>query len=267
MKWQKQQPNYASIISGSEEMVIIPAGDFKMGSNHKEADDDEQPVHIVYVDAFYIDTHEVTNLEYKRFVLQNPQWQKERIDARFHNGYYLSRWNGNNYPRSEPFHPVTNVSWYAAMAYARWIGKRLPTEAEWEKAARGGLVGKKYPNGNHIPRWKANYNWFVGSTTSVGKYPPNGYGLYDMAGNVWEWCLDQYDWEYYVESPRRNPLSGTNSVDWILDNFTHVITLCVLRGGCCYSPARRVRVASRSSLSPRETHNINGFRCAKSVIP
>ena len=129
-------------------MVLIPAGTFQMGS--EDGWDNERPVHTVHVDAFYIDKYEVTNAEYKKFVDANPQWQKGRIQRRFHNGHYLHYWNGNDYPLGKDDHPVVTVSWYAAMAYAQWAGKRLPTEAEWEKAARGGLVGKTYPWGDTI---------------------------------------------------------------------------------------------------------------------
>ena len=131
-------------------MVLIPAGEFDIGSNDEEANFNAQPVRRVYVDAFYMDDTEVTNVQHKEFLLENPRWQKGRIEARFHSGDYLSSWNGNNYPNGKGNHPVVNVSWYAAMAYSEWAGKRLPTEAEWEYAARGGLEGKKYPNGNTI---------------------------------------------------------------------------------------------------------------------
>ena len=127
--------------------MLIPAGEFLMGSEDEEAADQEQPVHTVYVDAFYMDAYEVTNLEYQQFLLENPEWQKANIEARFHDGAYLKEWSGTDYPTGKAYHPVTHVSWYTAMAYAEWAGKRLPTEAEWEKAARGGLVQKKYPLG------------------------------------------------------------------------------------------------------------------------
>ena len=206
------------------EMVLIPAGEFQMGSN--DGDDDEKPVHSVYVDAFYMDKYEVTNAQFKKFVDTNPQWQKDHIEDRFHDGDYLKYWNGNNYPSEKGNHPVTWVSWYAAMAYAKWTGKRLPTEAEWERAARGGLVVKTYPHGNMITLRDANYGRNVGDTTAVGSYPANGYGLYDMIGNVWEWCLDEYNTNFYSTFPgdgvARNPLSGANSVKWILDNYINV---------------------------------------------
>ena len=89
--------------------------------------------------------------EYKQFLIKNPQWQKQHIDERLHNGNYLATWNGNNYPGGKSNHPVNHVSWYAAMAYAKWVGKRLPTEVEWERAARGGLEGKNI----HLRCWFA----------------------------------------------------------------------------------------------------------------
>ena len=127
----------------------------------------------------------------------------------------------------------------------------------------GGLAGKKYPNGDVIDAGKANFDRNVGDTTAVGKYPANGYGLFDMAGNVWEWCLDEYDANFYFGSPGKNPISGANSVDWVISNFTNVKTSRVLRGGSwSYSP-KALRVANRGGLNPTGTDNDNGFRCAR----
>ena len=249
-----------------EGMVSIPAGEYQMGGslnampgNHKQP-----PVHTVAVDAFFIDEYEVTNAQYQKFVLANPDWGKNRIDSRFHSGNYLKHWNGNDYPSGKADHPVVYVSWYAAMAYAKWVEKGLPMEREWEYAARGGLDGQKYPwRGDVIDLGKANYGRNVGETTPVGKYPPNGYGLYDMAGNVWEWCLDEYNKDFYFTSPRKNPLSGANSVDWIISNFTSVKTERVLRGGSWGDNPKNLRVASRNRASPTYTDFVNGFRCAR----
>ena len=253
-----------------EGMVLIPAGQFQMGSIDDEAANNEQPVHTVHIDAFFMDEHEVTNLEYKAFLLENPRWQKSRIDKRFHNGNYLKHWSGNNYPSGKANHPVTYVSWYAAMAYAEWAGKRLPTEAEWEYAARGGLAGKKYPSGNTISTRQANYNNHVGDTTAVGRYAANGYDLYDMAGNVWEWCLDEYDADFYfVSRNSRNPISGARTIQWILDNFTSIPTNTsrVFRGGGWLNSAQYLRVANRAGTAPSGPHSFLGFRCARAVTP
>ena len=253
-----------------EGMVLIPGGAFQMGSEAADAGNDEQPVHTVHVDAFYMDKHEVTNLEYKRFVLANPQWQKTRIPWVLHNGNYLNDWSGNNYPSGKANHPVVYVSWYGAMAYSAWAGKRLPTEAEWEKAARGGKSGLKYPWGNTISSGHANYVSNVGGTTAVGRYAANGYGLYDMTGNVWEWCLDAYDSDFYFSSPSRNPLSDVNTIsnlDEIVKNFMHIKSSRVLRGGSWYVFTRPLRVANRLWNSPASTYNDFGFRCARAVTP
>ena len=142
-----------------EGMVLIPAGEFEMGSNEGAAN--ERPAYTVYVDAFYMDIHEVTNAQYKVFVDANPEWQKDNIAAEYHDGVYLRLWDRNNYPEGEGDHPVIYLSWYAAMAYAEWAGKRLPTEAEWEKAARGGCLGKTYPWGDTIDATRANYGHHI----------------------------------------------------------------------------------------------------------
>ena len=244
-------------------MVLIPAGKFLMGSDEG---DDEKPVHTVYIDAFYMDKYEVTNAQYKAFLQANPQWQKGRISSKYHDGDYLKHWNSNNYPNGKANHPVTFVSWYAAMAYAKWAGKRLPTEAEWEKAARGELIAKKYPWGDFIDTTKANYNKNVDDTTIVGKYQPNDYGLYDMAGNVLEWCIDMYDEDFYSSSSRQNPIAGGNTIG-ITANFLNVTTNRVLRGGSWSVLAQNVRAADRVKGNPTLSYYGAGFRCVRSVIP
>ena len=248
------------------DMILIPAGDFQMGSNNNT---DEKPVHTVYIDAFYIDKYEVTNAQYKAFVDTNPQWRKDRIPSAYHNGNYLKHWNGNNHPSEKGNHPVAYVSWYGAMAYAQWTGKRLPTEAEWEKAARGGKSGLQYPWGNTISNGQANYGNHVGDTTVVGNYAANGYGLYDMAGNVLEWCLDAYYSDFYFSSPHRNPLGGVNTIenaDLVISDFVKVTTTRVARGGAWYNTeVQNVRVAYRNRVPPTLTNIALGFRCVKVV--
>ena len=249
-------------------MVLIPEGEFQMGSNDGNADNDEQPVHKVHLDAFYIDVNEVTNGEFKDFLLANPAWQKDRIKAKFRDDNYLQDWNGNNHPLGERDHPVRYVSWYAAMAYAVWVDKRLPTEAEWEKAARGGLSKKQYPWGNGINFNRANYGKHLGETTPVGEYPPNDYGVHDIAGNVWEWCLDEYQADFYANSPRRNPTAGAKNVEEIVNNFENVVDSRVLRGGGWNSNPEWLRASNRHGTSPAYAGiGALGFRCAKSVSP
>lgn len=246
-------------------MVLIPAGDFLMGTN--EAPDPqvpliEAPIHTVFVDAFFMDVYEVTNADYQKFVWAHPEWQKDNQEDIF----YLEHWNGNDFPIWKADHPVTHVNWYAAMAYAQWVGKRLPTEAEWEYAARGGLVGKKFPWGDEsINETRANYDFRVGDTSPVGQYPPNGYGLYDMAGNVCEWCLDEAIPDFYADSPLK-PLAGVpensiSNLEVITANFITVETPRILRGGSAFSSAEIAGVASRGGKPPQSSLSSTGFRC------
>jgi formylglycine-generating enzyme required for sulfatase activity len=220
-------------------MVLIPAGEFQMGGNDH---DNEKPIHTVYVDAFYMDKYEVTNKQYGKF-----------MDA---TGYKAPRyWSDSKY--NAPEQPVVSVSWHDAAAYAKWSGKRLPTEAEWEKAARGDLTGKKYPWGDKLTHDDANYKGTGGkdrwdNTSPVGSFSPNGYGLYDMTGNVCEWCSDWLGENYYSSSPKRNP-TGPSSGE-----------KRVLRGGeWFYFPSDNLRCAGRSSSNPTYTILLVGFRCVE----
>ncbi|MHC4159805.1 MAG: formylglycine-generating enzyme family protein [Planctomycetota bacterium] len=216
-------------------MELITSGEFQMGSDLGE--DDEIPLHIINVDAFYMDKYEVTNREFKKFIKANPQWSKENIPSKYCDGDYLKHWVNETYPPNLANHPVVYVSWYAAKAYADWQNKRLPTEAEWEKAASYNLSNKNIRT-NHKHKWSfgdvfnpraantAHYNglpiggwwrmWWkdfssnltqkvlAGETTiPVGKFAPGANNLYDTTGNVWEWCLDWYRGDSYLVEARK----------------------------------------------------------------
>ena len=254
-------------VSGVGEMVLIPAGAFQMGSTREYSN--EWPVHTVYLDAFYMDKYEVTNAAYAAFLnAKGKHGEAGVIWYDLADGDARISLIGGTYRVDAGYedHPVVEVSWYGAMAYAQWAGKRLPTEAEWEKAARGGLAGKRYPWGDTIDATKANFWPHVKDTTPVGSYPANGYGLYDMSGNVWEWCLDAYDGGFYRNSPRRNPIAGANNIAEVLNEFTNnnlTNDSRVLRGGSWSFTAQDVRVAYRFGSSPSTAHYSGGFRCAR----
>jgi len=249
----------AAIPSG---MVLIPAGNFNMGSTSGQPS--EQPVHAVYLDAYYIDKYEVTNGVYKVFMdsggyNNSAYWTTDGWTWKTNNSitqpYY---WNDSTFgynATNGPSLPVVGVSWYEVYAYANWAGKRLPTEAEWEKAARG-TDGRTYPWGEGIDSSKLNYNYSIGLTTVVGSYETgkSPYGCYDMAGNVWEWCADWYDGSYYSSSPTNNPqgpASGANRV---------------LRGGSWSGNVSFCRSAFRFWYSPVGWSLSYGFRCASGVV-
>ena len=278
---QLLSPDVRQKIVGKDgaEMVLIPAGDFQMGSNYRSSD---QPVHTVYVDAFYMDVHEVTVGQYNQFVRATGH------PAPSNPGYSLT-----------DQHPIVNVNWHDAMAYAKWAGKRLPTEAEWEKAAHGGLEGQKYPWGNAPPdgtqcnfadkslsrawgsgRRLVNGKWVKADdhpidkniddgyayAAPVGNYPPNGYGLYDMAGNVSEWCFDAYDENFYTNSPRENPIASIIIRD-PENNRTTINEQRLSRGGSWISAAWAVQVSLRSGARSTGIWTTNGFRCVQSAKP
>jgi formylglycine-generating enzyme len=222
---------------------------------------DEVPKHWVTLDDFYIDQCPVTNAQFKRFIDANVEWQPDRIPRELDNGNYLKHWKKPGALSTQADHPAVNVNWYAAVAYCRWAGKRLPTEAEWEHAARGGLNGL-FPWGDQpVDGSRANFSGSGLSTTSpVGKYPVNGYGLFDMAGNVWQFLADE--WKPYSSTQQKNPIAGGNL---FLDGtaFLNVKTRRVIRGGSFGGVPVNLWVEYRDSHPPDGSRDFVGFRCAK----
>jgi formylglycine-generating enzyme required for sulfatase activity len=217
-------------------MVYVPEGEFIMGSDERS---DEQPEHIVYLDAFYIDKTEVTNAQYRKCVEAGACYKP------FNTIYY----DKADYAQ----HPMVYVGWNDADAYCGWAGKRLPTEAEWEKAARG-TDGRTYPWGEGIDCDHAQYSECGERTVPVGSKPKgvSPYGALDMAGNVYEWVADWYEEDYYSQSPGRNP-PGPDSGKGP-----------VLRGGAWGVEANYVRCATRRfRYYPDTRSDYVGFRCAR----
>src|SRR5579884_732499 len=233
-----------------EEMVTVPAGWFLMGSDPKTdpaAGPQEQPQRLVYLNAFRIDRYEVTNVHYLRYVLATgaewpPYWREEP------------------FPEKIAWHPVIGVSWREADAYCRWAGKRLPTEAEWEKAARG-TDGRIFPWGDEPAGWLKSNIAHSGSGR-VKRYPPlanvnrydrgvSPYGVYQMAGNVSEWVADWFDPEYYRRAETHNPTGPAQGTDK------------VFRGGSWNEDPEVARSAGRNAGAPDHRSYLIGFRCAK----
>jgi formylglycine-generating enzyme required for sulfatase activity len=214
-------------------MVYLPGGTYVLGA--EKGFPDEQPQHEVKLDAFYIDIHEVTVGQYQRYLketgLKPPSFWLPGVGS-------LDE-------------PVVGLCWEEAAAYAAWAGKRLPTEAEWEYAARGGTIGLKFPWGNEPDLDYANLDSF--GILPVASLKPNGYGLYDMIGNVWEWCSDWYDSGFYSTSSKDNPKGP--------EEGKHK----VLRGWAWNNRKGHATVTKRHKLLPVVKSYFVGFRCVKSV--
>jgi serine/threonine-protein kinase len=243
-------------------MMYVPEGDFLMGSNTY---DDEKPIHPVTLDAYWMDQTEITNKMYALCVQDGGCQAPVRTGAYWVNDYYGNSQYGD--------YPVVNVDWNMADAYCGWAGARLPTEAEWEKAARG-TDSRTYPWGEGIDCSRANFDVSCGfHTTEVGTYTTgkSPFGLFDMAGNVWEWVMDWYDSKYYRNSPSDNPQGPSNGLYKVLrgGSWVHVgnFTPAGDSGGDWYNYKSDLRAADRGRGVTSATDFSIGFRCARSIIP
>ena len=243
---QRGNGEESSDNQADEDMVLIPAGVMASVENGEQTID-------IDISAFYMDRYEVTNAEYKRFVeaTNHPTPASWQLDS-FNN----------------PQQPVVGITWYDARAYTRWAKKRLPTEVEWEYAARGGLSQQEYPLGEDEPQSNLSGigeedQW--GATAPVGRFKPNAFGLYDMAGNANEWCLDPYQPDAQQSSADD---VATKQLDRNASNgrdYTSVKIAYVLRGGSWNNTKKRQTIDYRHACLPYISLNVNGFRCVKST--
>ena len=222
-------------------MVYVPAGTFTMGTNDSRVD--QRPAHEVWLDAYWIDQYEISNQQYAVCVSAGACIEPVSYESETREEYYNDATYSN--------YPVIHVSWNQANTYCTWTGGRLPTEAEWEKAARG-TDGRIYPWGNEFPdKTRLNYNNLNGDTTAVGSYSTGAspYGVMDMAGNVREWILDWYGNDYYLSSQENNPMGPEEG------------EVRGLRGGAWQSDVNSTRVVYRNLGYPQNSSNHIGFRC------
>jgi formylglycine-generating enzyme required for sulfatase activity len=282
-----------------DNMRKLDGGHFLMGTESAEAfqKDGEGPVRTVLLDAFHIDVYPVTNLQFSEFVRatgyrtesEQLSWSfvfrghipAERYHELVKETVPGARWwckvEGADWRHPEgpdtshrPEHPVTQVSWNDAVQYCSWAGKRLPTEAEWEYAARGGLEQKLFPwgdeltpNGQHLCNvWQGEFplvdlaeDGYAG-TCPVEAFPPNGYGLYSITGNAWEWCADWFDSVYHVNATRTNPVGPPEGSSRVIKGGSYL---------CHKSYCNRYRVAARTSNTPDSATSNMGFRCVRDV--
>jgi formylglycine-generating enzyme len=228
-----------------QDMVLVPRGEFVMGSKEHR----DEALHNVVLDAYYIDKYEVANRDYREFMKATGHaapayWDDPRL--------------------SKPEQPVVGVNWYDASTFCEWKGKRLPTEAEWERAAKGPEGHSHYPWGHHLDPSKANYGQNVGRTTAVDSYPEgvSGFGAYNMAGNVFEWVSDWYDPNYFQVSPALNPQGPAAGM-----NFANQGPVKVLKGGSWLAPSSSLHTSHRFWNQPENnSYGVGlGFRCAMSA--
>jgi sulfatase modifying factor 1 len=254
------------------QVARIPAGEFTVGA--EDGEEDERPPHKAYLDEFCIGAYPVTNAEYAQFVRETkhpspairalPLMVSGEHEAEFRSRAEKYFWNDGAPPEGSGRHPVTLVGFEDALAYCGWLASktakpvRLPTEAEWEKAARGGLEGKRYPWGDTLDPACAHFLPHTGlkaerGTAQVGSYPPNGFQLFDMAGNVWEWVSDWYAPNYYSRAQYVNPQGPQSGL------------MRIVRGGAWVNAEDRyLRCAYRHKVPPDSYAYSIGFRIAYS---
>jgi formylglycine-generating enzyme required for sulfatase activity len=245
------------------EFVWVPGGCYQMGCGPwtDDCDGDEKPVHEVCVDGFWMGKFEVSIDQYRTFLqatgdTEGVDWDDDDCPIRKGGSYALS---GNQFSRDSN-QPMVEVSWHGAKAFAQWLSResgrkiRLPTEAEWEYAARSGGRKEKYAGGDDVDRVAWHIGNSGGRTHGVGTKAPNALGLYDMSGNVWEWCQDVYDSDAYSNHSRRNPVVTSGG------------SRRVLRGGGWFNIPRNVRCASRSRFDPGNTDGLLGFRLCAPLV-
>lgn len=257
----KFQDNIMSVIN-NKEMVLIPAGPFRMGDS--QGGEYERPVHEVWLDDYRIDEVPVTNAQFQEFVSETHYITcAERAGSAWgHNGHDFAMIPGlcwKSYAKNRDDHPVVLVSFHDASEFATWAGKRLPTEAEWEKAARGGLTCKRYPWGDSEAdgsqcNFARSFEEGIPPTTPVRFYDPNDFGVYDSVGNVWQWCQDWFREDAYANSLRENPSGPSEG--------THRVR----RGGSwnVIQPFR-LRCANRGAFASDQVAANVGFRCVASM--
>ncbi|MFZ5517076.1 MAG: formylglycine-generating enzyme family protein, partial [Candidatus Zhuqueibacterota bacterium] len=246
----------ASLKAKGLTMVPVKGGTFEMGDTFNEGDSDEKPVHRVTLSDFCISQTEVTNAQFAAFLNDYGKATNDNGNTLIYEHGWGLRQNGNRWEAQPGYgnYPVVYVTWYGAAQYAKWAGCRLPTEAEWEYAARGGNQSKGYRySGSNSVYDVAWYDNNASGTHAVAAKQPNELGLYDMSGNVWEWCADWYDENYYEKSPALNPHGATSG------------SYRVLRGGSWGDSVRVVRCSDRDRNNPDGRYINNGFRVAVSL--